>query len=581
MIFKIISACFICVIICNPISSQKVDTDRKILSVKITQFPENNSLRDFNTFTAKISAYKQLWYNRKLNKNELENKLIMHGFQRFKEKGDFVMDVIIDKHQVIENTIINMPITDYKGKKTDNYVHKYSFYIPITVRLLDKKGALIYSEVMTTQKDLKSWTSKGSEDLQQVKDDAKNKFWSTFNELVVDYLNNVLPEIASRLNNTFGYYYYGAWAQRYILDSKKHPEYQAYTAATDTMKHLLKTVEPGGNVAEYQRIAAGPIQYFENLVPKLSVADKEQNKLLEATYINLMDLYFFSDNFLKFRENANKLLAMNAKGDNEKYKVQDLERILKKMEAANCKSIYYVRPETGESYVNNESAPNGQEINAADSLNNSSNNFSITDSTSAAGATTPENNYDYNSLKVHPADLVFPGSYTDKENKLTKGYFVIEDVQNMRFYGTSQNAKFYSIENEKPKKLDTNPNNFSQLEFNGKIFKTQLYKDAEDVFSKAQIEPMEVILSNSKIEMYFPRNNKFRTQKNPAPWVFSVKGKDKVIVISPSELIWKKKLKEVFAGCEPVETEISNTGFLNLSQSKIIEWCKKFEDCSK
>lgn len=589
MKYKYIIACIFSLLLNFKLISQKVDTDRKLVSVNVTAFPENNRLKDHNAFKVNISAPKGFWYSRKVQQIDVDNKLYLRGFQKVKENNDFIMDVIIENFQQTENVINNTTETDFKGKKTNYFYHKYSFYIPITVRLLENSGTIIFTEVMADVKQQKTWTSEKSTDYEQVKKNANN-FDKKFNELISDYLNTIFDDIPDRLTNYFGYGTKGEWAQIYLLDSKKHPEYQAYKMAFDTMKQILKSVKSGCDVAYFQNKAAGPIKYFEDLLPKLSATDKEQNKLLEATLINLMDLNFFTDNFTKFREYADKLLAMNEKGNNEKYKVLDLERILKRMEASNCKSIYYVRPINGEynqkasTAIKVDSSIRINDIKNVDSINSDKKQIIIEQDTNSQGKVVKvEDTYDFNQLKIHPIDRVYPGNYSDKDGKLYKGYFVIYERanDNWRFSSREKNVWFMYLVDGKPQRLDTDPTKFSLLEVNGRKFKSKPFKEPKDIFSKERPSVMEVIVENPKVEMYLYQPSYFNPPNEPTPWAFTVKGSDKLVSVSAKDLLWKKKIKEVFADCPAIIVEIESTSFLQLSQSNFINWCKEYENCGK
>ncbi|HMG14095.1 MAG TPA: hypothetical protein VK590_01540 [Saprospiraceae bacterium] len=556
--------------------------DRKLLSVKITSFPENQKLKDFNSFSVSISAPKGFLNTRHINQEKLIAKLSIKGFQKVTDNDDFIMDVVISDKVIVENSTTFVNKLDRGGKNYKEYFIKYKFYIPISVRLLYYKGSVIYSEEITNEKNIKAYTSDAYTSMEELNKDFKYQFYKKEWILITDYLNSAFDLIPDRLSSKFGFGETAFWAQTYRLDSKKHPEYDAYMMAFDTMKLILKSVKSGCNVAEFQNRAIVPIKYFEDLASKLSKTDKEQSKLLEATLINLMNIYFFTDQFDKFRLSADKLLALNEKGDNEKYKVKDLEMIYDKMDEVNCTSIYYVRPPNGEL---SKHKFNRDSLSSVVSIQNLTvkDSVLIEQDTIVFSEPISEDSYDVSKLKNDPTDFVYRGSYTDKEAKVIKGYFVISgsDQENLRFYNSGQNISFIHLVDDKPQKLNTNPESFTTLALNKRKFKSVLYKDSKDLLSKIEPAIMEVLVENPKIEMYLFQSVKFTNKEDPAPWVFSVKGHEKLLTISQKDLFWKKKVKEIFGDCPSINQDIEYTKVWQLSKDLFIDWCNRYGKCGK
>jgi hypothetical protein len=128
---------------------------------------------------------------------------------------------------------------------------------------------------------------------------ASDNFAKNFNAINERVLNltvtNGINTVNYILNTNYGYYPNVVNDFVWILDSKKHPEYETQKQALDAAKILfnsIKATEPVGQIAnDFQPL----IDYFESLPEKYKTDDKADKKMRYSAYFNLAKIYYYLD----------------------------------------------------------------------------------------------------------------------------------------------------------------------------------------------------------------------------------------------------------------------------------------------
>lgn len=562
---------FLFLLIGTTITAQKVDMDRKTISVNITRFPNSPKLLDYNTYVVHFSEPGGFFLLHNLNKDQIIDKNFnINGFHKAQIKGDFTLDVILNNASISQSTSSSTSTKDKNGKTHTSYFYILKYAVPVSYRLLDKSGSIIHSQVIKDGKNVKEWKSDNYDSPKDLENKMKNDFNLILNQQIAIYLNEAFIDLTKHVNENFGFGSHYVWVPTYELDSKKHPEYGAYKTSFDTIKLVLRALKPGCDIEGIRLLSANTIKYFEELVPKLSQEDKQQYKLLEATLTNLMYLHFYLDNYAKYNEYAGKLLSLIPEADKAKDRKEELDQIYKKMIDYKGNSLYYIRPinETPDEYV---TASNIKII-------------TVTKSDTAPPVTTiTEEIFDYNQLKRNPTDIVYEGTVTDFNGKLVKGYFVLSTTNEVAllFDGPFQNINFVRRENGKNLKADISPGKFITLTFNGRVFKSITYKDPNDLLSKTSASALEVMVDNPKVQMYRYCNKLFNSNEIKTSWTFYKPDLKKPVTVQTKEMFWKKRAKEIFADCPAIMKEVEDaSGLFGLSEAKFVDWSKRYETCA-
>jgi hypothetical protein len=152
-------------------------------------------------------------------------------------------------------------------------------------------------------------------------DDFSKNFAQIEEQLFNSTIQNGKNSINSFLNYSYGYYPSQVGDFVWILDSKKHSEYQTQKEALDAAKILFKNIkaeEPIGQIAsDFQPL----IDYFESLPEKYKTDEKNDKKMRYGAYFNLAKIYYYLDMPDLSIKAAEKLIAND-------YDTKDGEKLI-------------------------------------------------------------------------------------------------------------------------------------------------------------------------------------------------------------------------------------------------------------
>ena len=126
--------------------------------------------------------------------------------------------------------------------------------------------------------------------------------------LHTDYVNAIIKEAGSRVNDLYGYVPVKETYFLWILDSKSHPEYQMQQNAIQAVKELLGRVKAESSTAALETALKPVMSYFETLKTKYTGDDKRDRKMRYSAWFNLAKLYLVLDYPDKVIEQAQGLI---------------------------------------------------------------------------------------------------------------------------------------------------------------------------------------------------------------------------------------------------------------------------------
>ncbi len=145
------------------------------------------------------------------------------------------------------------------------------------------------------------------------------------NELITNYVNAAIASVNADANGLFGYTPMSGRDFLWILDSKKHPEYEIQQEAIKAVKELMKGMKATESTAVLATNLEPLLAYFSSLKTKYASNEKADKKIRYSAYYSLATLYYHLDQPDKVIEEANGLI----KND---YDRTDGERFVEKAE---------------------------------------------------------------------------------------------------------------------------------------------------------------------------------------------------------------------------------------------------------
>ena len=123
-------------------------------------------------------------------------------------------------------------------------------------------------------------------------------------------VSSAISNLNSIMNNSYGYTVQRANDILWILNNKRHLEYDGHQKAWNSFRNavvLMSADEPLDKVKEKMQPA---IDYFEKIKTKYTTSSKDDRKLRYASYYNLAKIYLYLDDPQSALREADAL-AMN------------------------------------------------------------------------------------------------------------------------------------------------------------------------------------------------------------------------------------------------------------------------------
>lgn len=320
-----------------PSVAQKVDLDRYSFMTTYRDLPQKPLDPAYRTYVVQVQGTRSI--RATFSDEELASAIRIDGWQRMERGRAHVIvrpmleDVIIEKSEIKERVDIQK---DKDGKETGRkYYYKlqvdYSFAADVDVS--DYKGKSIFRQALANRYSKKTWSSQefntgaaANNYLNNNREEIKNRF--TRDEVMA-----VLTTLSTRLTNDYGFPVRQANDHFWVLDSKKHPEYDNYQRAFRDMKGILAGISPDAPLAETFERLKPQIDYFESLPKHYTSNDKSDAKIRYSVFYNLSKLSLYLDDPDRARKYAEALIQNGYDDSDGKWligKANDLDDLFRR-----------------------------------------------------------------------------------------------------------------------------------------------------------------------------------------------------------------------------------------------------------
>jgi len=114
-------------------------------------------------------------------------------------------------------------------------------------------------------------------------------------KLYQDCVTRAMRYLSNTLTNNYGYGVTTVTDHMWIIDSRKHPEYEAHRRAFLMIKDALFGISPYKPLGDVRQQVQPAIDYFNSIKRKYTSTDKHDRKIRYASYFNLAVLYYYLD----------------------------------------------------------------------------------------------------------------------------------------------------------------------------------------------------------------------------------------------------------------------------------------------
>lgn len=160
--------------------------------------------------------------------------------------------------------------------------------------------------------------------------------------LINDYVNQSIRSVNYSANSYYGYVPTKTREHLWILDSKKHPEYEVQQEAIKAVKELMQSMSATESLETLAQNLQPVMDYFQTLKTKYAGDDKQNRKMRYSAYYNLAALNYLLDRPAKTMEEADGLIKNEYDTSDGKKYVELAEELKKdldkhKMDARHMK----------------------------------------------------------------------------------------------------------------------------------------------------------------------------------------------------------------------------------------------------
>jgi hypothetical protein len=279
-------------------TAQNVDLDRFYFNATYRELPRRGLDTSWRTFAVKAEIGPLC--RQTMKKDDLTQLVEIEGWRKLNNNAHLMVrtkleDVIVEKSQVKERQEI---LKDKQGKQTGvkmYYAMQLTYTYTAQTSITDYTGRTLEDMPRVDRSMKYNWT--GQEYTTKLEAEisfAYNAIHVT-SEIMRSVATNTFAEISNRLSANYGYSQRTVNDFMWILDTRKHPEYDAHRRAFSLVKQgmfMMNADEPVDKVREMLQPA---IDYFQKLKRMYPSTNKKERKLRYASYYNLAKIYIYLD----------------------------------------------------------------------------------------------------------------------------------------------------------------------------------------------------------------------------------------------------------------------------------------------
>lgn len=310
------------------LQAQKVDLDRFNFNFEYRNLPHKPLDSTFKTYSVSVDA--PYTVAGVMSRDAIAQRVILQGFDRDEDGGDImtrlqINDLIIDKYQVVESSTTTK---NKDGSETKNYTYYVSvdYSMQGTASFVAETGMELGKSINLFGSRSYNWASATYKTRSEATNYYYNNKTAIVNNLIRERLNEAIGAVNQNLNFNFGFPVTTESSFLWLLDSKKHPEYEPMSLRWNALKPALEGISANQLSDDTKSKILEMIKYFDGFKSTYTADEKAHKKMRYCAWYNNAVLYMILDMPDKAAEEAAGLIAND-------YDEKDGERLKEKAQA--------------------------------------------------------------------------------------------------------------------------------------------------------------------------------------------------------------------------------------------------------
>jgi hypothetical protein len=292
-------------------AQKKVDLDAFRFTVQYRSLPKIKIDSTYRTYNVTVEGTRLM--QPFLKDMSPENTVMLEGWKKLSENGHINVKVKLDDLLPESVTIkerqenIKNNLGQVTGTRTFYHEEvKYSFSAIATIA--DYRGAHI-DDINLTSRQNKYIYNSPEFALRPLAEGyfALNTFKIT-GDLYRRCVTDAMHDLSEIITGNYGFREVTSTDIMWIVDSRKHPEYEAHRNAFRQLSEYLFTMNASTPIEKVKEQVKPVIDYFEKIKTEYSSTTKHDRKMRYASYFNLAVLYYYLDDPLMMQKQAQGLI---------------------------------------------------------------------------------------------------------------------------------------------------------------------------------------------------------------------------------------------------------------------------------
>lgn len=300
--------------------AQKVNLNKEKFKVKYKESPTKNIGYPCTTYftEAKVGNTSNFGYSER----NVSGMVQVFGMKYSEENPDLFIKVDIGDVMVKDfNPSSPQYVKDAYGKTKVVYSFSIDYSLPISYVVLNNKKDVI----------LEAQYSKFNENSKYSKSDIEYRpsFADAQNQVVASHIDMFVKKLNGLLSANYGFPEHNIELTSWVLDSKKHPENDAFYGHFETISKALANITNASKSDLIDKLDDS-LKYLESIEKKYSTDSKDDAKMRYSAFLLLSQVYYFLDDPISSNNFSNKLVKNGLYPEDAKQMTEMSDELLKK-----------------------------------------------------------------------------------------------------------------------------------------------------------------------------------------------------------------------------------------------------------
>ena len=291
-------------------AQKSVDLDKYRFSVQFRSLPAVRIDSTYRTYDVQVEATRLT--SPLLSEIQPENSVRLEGWKKLMQGGHITVTVklgdlipgdVAVKERVVTNKNGNGVITGTKIY----YYQEVAYTFEAEAVITDYKGMHIMDEQLASRTYKKVYRSPEFTNRVIAAGYFLANSLAVTKELFRESVTSSMHRLTERLNRNFGYEPVTVNDMMWVIDSRKHPEYDEWRNAIRQINDVLFSLSASTPATDALQQVQPAINYFEKIKKLYSSSNRHDRKLRYGCYYNLAVLYYYLDDPQAMMKEANGL----------------------------------------------------------------------------------------------------------------------------------------------------------------------------------------------------------------------------------------------------------------------------------